>query len=203
MIKIGITGNIASGKTLIEKLLIQESVTIVDADILTHKLFENNTDVINQVCKLFAPFASDIKNNKGGIDRSKISNLAFNNKKLLKGLEKIIHPKVKQAFNEFFIKNKDKDIVAGIAPLLFESGMDKQFDYIIMIAINPDIQLKRLIKRNNLSKEQALKRINAQVPQDKKIKKADFLINNSYDIENTKLQLKEILDKIKSENKLK
>ncbi len=203
MIKIAITGNIASGKTLVEKLLIQEDITIIDADIVTHNLFEEDNDVINQVCKLFKPFASDIKNNKGGIDRSKISNLAFANKSLLKGLEKIIHPKVKQAFNEFFIKNNDKDIVIGVVPLLFESGMNEQFDCIIMITIDSDVQTERLIKRNNLSKEQALSRINAQVSQDEKIKKADFLINNSYDIENTKLQLQDILSKIKSENKLK
>ncbi len=199
MIKIAITGNIASGKTLVEKLLIQESVTIIDADIVTHELFEEDKEVIKQICELFKPFASDIKNDKGGIDRSKISNLAFTNKELLKGLEKIIHPKVKQAFNDFFVKNIDKDIVVGVVPLLFESGMNEQFDYIIMITIDPDVQVERLIKRNNFSKEQALKRINAQVPQDENFKKADFLINNSYDVENTKLQLKKILSKIKTE----
>lgn len=88
-------------------------------------------------------------------------------------------------------------ITAAVIPLLFEANMEKEFDYIIVVKIDSDIQIKRLVERNNFSEEEAKRRINSQLSSEEKAKKADFLIDNSLNPENTRSQLKNILKIIK------
>lgn len=195
MIKLGVTGNIASGKTLVEGFLQEEQIPIIDADKLVHELLENNKEIINQISELFAPL--DVKEENGAISRAKVGQIAFRDKAKLKQLEEILHPVVKKEIHKFFEKNSDEKIVAAVVPLIYEADMADMFDYVLLVTVDKETQLQRLMQRNNLSKEEAELRINAQMAQEEKIDKADFVIDNSSKPEETREQLKELINKLR------
>jgi len=193
MIKFAITGNIASGKTLIESLLNEEGIITIDTDKIVHELLSQDKEIIEKFNNLFD---TEIKDTEGKIDRKKVANIVFNDKKMLEQLEKILHPEVKKVVDKFFEQNKDKKIVAVSVPQLYETGWEVYFDYVLLIIADDKVRLERLLKRNNITEDAAQKRLAVQIPQKEKIKKADFVINNSEDIENTRLQLKQILEEL-------
>ncbi len=178
MTKIAILGNIASGKSTVEKILKDKGFTVYDTDKIAHEILENN--------KHLFPHAIV----EGKIDRKKLANIVFNNKEQLKFLESVIHPKVKE-----FIENiNDTEIVFVSVPQLFEAGMEDLFDKIIFVSAPTGIRLERLMKRNNLTKEEALIRINAQMSENEKISKSDFVIVNDKTEEELKLQILHLFD---------
>lgn len=193
MIKLAITGNIASGKSLIESLLHKEGIIVIDTDRIVHELLSQDKEIIERVNNLFE---IDVKDNEGKIDRKKVGNVVFNDKNKLEQLEKILHPEVKKVVEKFFKENQDKKIVAVSVPQLYETGWEVYFDYVLLVIADDKIRLTRLIKRDNFTEEAAKNRLSAQISQAEKAKKADFLINNSGDIENTVLQLKNVLDRL-------
>lgn len=193
MIKLAITGNIASGKSLIESLLHEEGIIVIDTDRIVHELLSQDKGIIERVNNLFE---IDVKDNEGKIDRKKVGNVVFNDKNKLEQLEKILHPEVKNVVDKFFKENQDKKIVAVSVPQLYETGWEVYFDYVLLVIADDKIRLTRLIKRDNFTEEAAKNRLSAQISQAEKAKKADFLINNSGEIENTVLQLKNVLDRL-------
>ncbi|HBG48683.1 MAG TPA: dephospho-CoA kinase, partial [Cyanobacteria bacterium UBA9971] len=106
------------------------------------------------------------------------------------------HPTVKNVVDKFFQENEKEKILAVSVPQLYETGWEVYFDYVLLIIADDKIRLKRLIKRNNITEDAAQKRLAAQISQEEKIKKADFVIDNSGNIENTRLQLKQILEEL-------
>lgn len=152
MLKIAITGNIAAGKSVVESVLAKEFL-VYDADEIAHKFL-------------------------GDVDRNALGEKVFSDANERKKLEEFIHPKVKAEILKIFNESNDKCIFVSI-PLLFETGFDKMFDKILFVECDDSIRLERLMKRNNFTKEQALKRMNSQLPQDEKIKKSDFVIHNN------------------------
>lgn len=170
MIKLAITGNIASGKTLVESFFKEKGILTLDTDEIVHKILD-----------------------KYKIDRKKLGNIVFNDKKKLIKLEKILHPRVKKIMDKFFEDNKNEKIIVVSVPQLYESGWEVFFDYVLLVTADDKIRKERLIKRNNFSEEEAQKRLDAQMPQEEKIGKADFVIDNSKSIENTKVQLEKVL----------
>jgi len=195
MIKLAITGNIASGKTLIESLLQEEGIITVDTDEIVHELLSQDKEVIEKVNNLFD---IDVKDKEGKINRKKVGDIVFNNKKKLEQLEKILHPEVKKLVDEIFSENEKEKIIAVSVPQLYETGWEVYFDYVLLVIVDDKIRIERLLKRNNISKETAQKRLSAQISQKEKIKKADFVINNSGEVEKTRLQVKQILTSLRS-----
>jgi len=191
MLKLAVTGNIASGKSLIEILLIEQGIKTIDTDKVVHELLSRDKNIIKKVSNLFD---TDVKNNDGGIDRKKVGNIVFGDKNKLSRLEAILHPEVKKNVEKFFSENKNEKIIAVSVPQLYESGWEVLFDYVLIVIADDKIRLERLIKRNNLSLEDAEKRLSVQIPQEEKVKKADFLIDNSGSPENTELLLKKVLE---------
>ena len=166
MLKIAITGNIASGKSEVEKIIAQD-FPVFDADKIAHKFL-------------------------GNIDRRALGEKVFSDPVARKKLEEYIHPKVKDEILKIFCESQDKYVFVSI-PLLFETGFDKLFDKIIFVQCDDKLRLERLMKRNNFTKEQALKRMNAQMPQDDKINKSDFVIYNNSTKEELAAQVNELL----------
>lgn len=166
MLKIAITGNIASGKSEVEKIIAQD-FPVFDADKIAHKFL-------------------------GNVDRRALGEKVFSDPVARKKLEKYIHPKVKDEILKIFSESQDKCVFVSI-PLLFETGFDKLFDKIIFVQCDDKLRLERLMKRNNFTKEQALKRMNAQMPQDEKINKSDFVIHNNSTKEELDEQVNELL----------
>lgn len=174
MLKVAITGNIASGKSVVQEILATSGFAVFDADIAAHELLDDNSAVL----ETFADF--DILEN-GKISREKLGKIVFNNKNLLEKLNAIIHPLVRAEIENFFDENSDKNIVFAAVPLLYECGMENMFDRVVLIQTSDSVRLERLIKRSGYSREYALKRLESQMPQDKKAAKADFIINNDGD----------------------
>lgn len=189
MLKVAITGNIASGKTAVQKILETNGFAVLDSDIAAHRLLDDNSAVI----EAFKNF--DILNN-GKISRDKLGKIVFNNENLLQKLNGIIHPQVRAKIEKFFEENKDKNIVFVSIPLLFECGMENMFDKIILVKTPDNIRLERLIKRNGYTKDYALKRIACQISQDEKVSKADFVIDNGGEIEDLTHQVSTLVQKL-------
>jgi dephospho-CoA kinase len=186
MIKVAITGNIACGKTKTENYL-KEFYPVIDTDNLAHNILISHK---NEIIKAFEGY-DILENNE--ICRKKLGNIVFQNTKLRKKLENIMHPKIKNDIQKFFNSNLNaKACFVGI-PLIFEANMENLFDKIILVYSDDTIRLERLIKRNNLTKEQAMLRINSQMPQQEKINKSDYILTNNTDLQTLYFQIDKIL----------
>ncbi len=193
MIKLAITGSIATGKSVAESVLKQNKIPSVDADMIVHRLLSEDMEVIEKICFLFNADKNGILDENGKISRKKLGAVVFNNKEKLKQLEEIIHPKVKDEINRFFEQNKDKQIAAAVVPVLYEAGMQNMFDYVILVCAKRELQINRLMKRDSLSRDEAEKRINLFMNEEDKIKQADFVVYNNLDIKDTMAQIGNIL----------
>lgn len=182
MRKIALTGNIASGKTVVQKYLESKGYKVFDTDIAGHKILKECPEV-KDFLKDYDVFEN------GEISREKLGKLVFNNKNLLKKLNSITHPKIQEEMLKFFAENKDEECIFAAVPLLFEAKMENLFDEIIFVYAKDDVRLHRLMERNGYPKNYALQRINAQLPQESKIDKCTYVINNTGSVENLQAQI--------------
>lgn len=169
LIKIAITGNIASGKSQAENIISNKyGFTVYDADIIAHSILDNITDF----------YGYDVFTD-GKIDRNKLGSLVFSNPDLKIKLEQLTHPKIKSEIIHLFEKHSAEKYIFVSVPLLFEAGFEDIFDKILLITTDENLQLTRLISRNNYSEKEAIIRIESQMPQVEKIKHADYVIENN------------------------
>lgn len=175
MLKVAIVGNIASGKTTVEKILQEKGFKVFDTDKIAHRILKTNPNIINFF---------------GTTDRKEIAHIVFSAPEKLKQLESIIHPEVKKELLKIF---SDEEATVFISvPQLFEAGFESLFDKIIYITADKDLRKKRLIKRNSLSPEEADIRINAQTENNKK-EKCDFVVENNGSVEDLKFELEKVI----------
>lgn len=173
MIKVGISGKIASGKSEVEKILQNLNYKVFDLDVLVHKLFDND--------KIKSKILDEFKT----LDRKEIALVVFGDLNKKKKLEKIIYPELKKTIFELFEKYKNEKYLFISGALLFQSGFYKFFDKNIFIDAPKELRLKRLMKRNNLDKKTALSRLDLQ--DDSSL--ADFVIENDSCVENLKIKV--------------
>ena len=185
VLKIAVTGNIASGKSQVEKFLAECGYPVYDSDEIAHEVLGTIKEFYG--CDVFSG---------GKIDRKKLGALVFSDPELRKQLENITHPKIKSKITELFEKHKHDKFIFVSVPLLYESGFDKLFDKVLFISVDKDLQLQRLILRNNYSEEEALKRINSQMCQEEKLEKADYVITNNSTLNELSNKVKEFLASI-------
>ena len=193
---IGITGSIACGKSTVSDYLIAKGYTIIDADKLGHVALTSN-DVKR---KLAEKFSDEILENNE-ISREKLGKLVFGNDDNLKILNSIIHPKIKELILKLQEEHKDKNLVFLDIALLYEANFVDLVEKVAVVYVDEDVQLERLMTRNSLSKEEAIKRIESQMSPREKAALGDFVINNSYSKEDTFQQIDEILEKLKRGDK--
>ena len=130
----------------------------------------------------------------GNVDRKKLGEQVFSNPKIKKKLEEYIHPKVREEILHIFKQDCNEVFIS--VPLLFEAGFEDMFDIIIFISCKEEIRLERLMKRNGLTKEEAMKRIKAQQPEEEKVAKADYVVYNNSDLNTLKSEIYRILKNI-------
>ena len=193
---IGITGSIACGKSTVSDYLIAKGYTIIDADKLGHVAL--NSDDVKR--KLAEKFGDEILENNE-ISREKLGKLVFGNDDNLKILNSIIHPKIKELILKLQEEHKDEDLVFLDIALLYEANFVDLVEKVVVVYVDEDVQLERLMMRNSLPKEEALKRIESQMSPREKASLGHFVINNSYSKEDTFQQIDEILEKLKRGDK--
>jgi dephospho-CoA kinase len=190
-IVIGLTGNIACGKSLIGELLKERGILVLDSDDVVHDIYKNDELVQTKIQKEF-----------GTLDRKQISIQIFGDtreaKDKRKKLEEIIHPTVDKRFRDWIRAHNDQQILVNLVPLVFEAGLESRYNLIITVVATPELQYQRLKKRNpELNEEEIQKRISSQIPQSYKAQKSDYVIENSGSIDDLEEQLEEILRKIR------
>ncbi|PFJ13181.1 dephospho-CoA kinase [Bacillus cereus] len=191
---IGLTGGIASGKSTVSQMFRELGIPVIDADIIAREVVERGKTAYN---KIVEAFGTEVLQKNGELDRQKLGSVVFYNEEKRLQLNKIVHPAVREEMNaqkEMYIKEGMQAIVLDI-PLLFESQLTSLVNRVLVVAVTPDTQLERLMKRNNFSEEEATARIESQMPLGEKAKNADEVINNDGTITETKTQLQVILKK--------
>lgn len=192
MLKVAITGNIASGKTFVETVLSSKGYPVYDTDSMAHTILATSVEVR----EAFQDY--DITNHRGEISREKLGNLVFAKPDLKKVLEDIIHPEVRKELRKVFNFSGIADIMFVSVPLLFEAHFDDMFDKSILVYANDDIRLQRLMIRNDLTEEQAQLRINSQMPQDEKASKVDYIIHNNSSIKDFENEIFNVLKELEN-----
>ena len=175
---IGLTGGIASGKSTVSKYLAEKGFKVYDADRIAKNISEKKS--VQE--EIILTFGNEILDENGNVDRKKLKEIVFENKEKLKQLNAIIHPKVIDFYKELKEQNTDKIIIFDV-PLLFESGIDKLCDKILVVISDYEIQLNRIVERDKIDRELASKIVKAQLSNEERIKKADVVIENNSSLE--------------------
>jgi dephospho-CoA kinase len=178
---IGLTGNIATGKSVVRKMLEHLGAYGIDADVLSHRAIMKSSPGYQPVIDTFGRW---VMGANGEIDRSKLGELVFNNPDALMRLETIIHPLVRQALDVLVNKSTHRVVVIEAIKLL-ESDLHSLCDQVWVTMSSSEIQLERLMEKRNLSRRDAESRINAQLPATAKLTKADVVIENDGSFEKT------------------
>lgn len=189
---IGLTGGIASGKSTVSNMLKEMNITVIDADVEARLAVEKGEPAYQ---KIIAEFGDDIVVSGGVIDRQKLGSIIFHNAEKRQLLNRIVHPEVRKRMNdqvEAARVHGERVIILDI-PLLFESKLTYMVEKTILVYVDREIQLKRLMERNDLSLEDAEARIKSQMPLSEKVALADAVINNNGSITETKKQVVEVL----------
>ncbi|MCK4676572.1 MAG: dephospho-CoA kinase [Bacteroidales bacterium] len=174
MLKVGLTGNIGSGKTLIAKIFTSFGINIFFADLEAKQLLKES-EIKNILAGRFPP---EIFDNKKNIINKKLAEIVFTDEEYLNVLNAIIHPRVMIAFQKWMKGLIDEQYILYEAAILFESGHHKDLDKVIMVSSPEELRIKRVMARDNISREEVLHRIRHQWPDEKKEPMADFIIIN-------------------------
>jgi dephospho-CoA kinase len=193
---IGVTGGYCTGKSEITQNLKHLGAKVIDLDDLAHSTLAENTATFRKIVK---EFGKDILENRR-INRCLLAGKVFGDRKKLDKLNSIIHPVVIKQMHECInrFRKKYKAIVVE-APLLFEAGLKKYFDYVILVKASKKNQLARAEKRNGLDRAEILRRIDSQWPLAKKVAGADFVIDNNKPIKEVHRQIKSVWDNLMSQ----
>jgi dephospho-CoA kinase len=191
VLKLGLTGGIASGKSSVAKLLREEGFTVLDADALAHQLTEPGQPGHQEILAEFGP---DVAPAGGRIDRAKLAAIVFADRARLDRLNAIVHPRVRQAMLQKFSaweREPGRHAVFVEAALLVEAGFEKSLEGLVVTWCTPEQQLARLMARG-LSEPDAQRRIASQMPQEEKLRYAKYKIDCSQSVEETRRQVAQL-----------
>lgn len=197
MLKVGLTGSIAAGKSFVCDVFRELGCHVLDADQTAREVVEPGTVGLK---KIVDHFGNEVLKPNGELDRSKLGKIVFADEKERQLLNSIVHPLVFEA-QDRWLREREIEARNGIAivdaALMIESGGYKRFDRLIVVWCRPEIQLERLMLRDELSADQAARRIAAQMPQEEKKRHADFMIDTSEGFEETRRQTIEIFEQLR------
>jgi len=199
MLKVGLTGGIATGKSLVGKMFAELGAHTIDADVIAHDLIRPGERVYDEVVKRFGP---EILNPDKTVNRALLAETAFDQRRpRIYELNAIVHPGVIEKYEQWMeeIGGREPDAIAMLeAALLLEAGLRRRFDRIIVVSCHTQQRIERWEKRLNVDAETArlevTRRMKAQAPDEAKIQVADYVIDNSGAIEETRKQVRKVYD---------
>ena len=175
MLKIGITGGIGSGKTVVCKVFEQLGISVYYADEESKKLINRDVKLIAEIKKIFG---EDIYTQQGSIDRKRLSEIVFKDENLLNKLNSIVHPAVLKHFLSWSETKKSTPYIMKEAAIMFEAGTNKDLDLVVMVSAPLELRIKRTMDRDKISREAVEVRMSKQMSEEEKIKRSDFVIYN-------------------------
>lgn len=192
MIRIGLTGGIASGKTTVANWLKHQGIALVDADQIARQVVAPYEEGL---ARIRAHFGDSVLQKDGSLDRSKLGQLVFSQPRKLEELNELLHPLIRARMKTQLadLEEHGHSFVFLDIPLLFESHLEDWVDRILVVYVPQELQLRRLMARNHLDSQAAEARIHAQLPLEEKVKRADAVINNSASPEATYEQLHQLM----------
>jgi dephospho-CoA kinase len=195
---IGLTGGIATGKSESAKHFKKMGTFIIDADEISHDLTAKGMPALGELVKYFG---KDILRKDGALNRRKLAEIIFTDPESKLRVEKILHAYIIARINDIVAKKYKKHDVVIDAPLLFEVGLDRICDKIVVIWAPYNVQAKRLASRDSLNAEQVKKRINSQMPIEEKVKLSDYVVDNTGTKSDLSKKIKELYFLLTSEKK--
>lgn len=192
MIVLGLTGSIGMGKSTAAKMLRMMGLPIHNSDEAVHRALLPGGQAYEDVVKLFPEIPDPVT---GVIDRQKLGAIVFHDKERMKRLEEILHPMARESQKTFIadLEIKGKKALVLEIPLLFETGAQERVDYVICVTSPSDVQKKRVMKRPGMTDEKFHAIVTAQMPDEQKQAKSDFIVDTGHGYIRTFLQLRRIL----------
>jgi dephospho-CoA kinase len=200
MLKIGLTGGIATGKSYVLGVLGELGCEIIDADEVAHQVIEVGQPAYRDIIDHFGEGVVGVDRR---IDRAKLGSIVFADRGQREKLNSIVHPRVFEAQARWFaeIEQRNPGAIAVVdAALMIETGSYRRFDKLVVVYCEPHLQLERLMVRNNLTREEAIARISAQMPAAEKLKYADYTIDTSNGFEDTRRQVEALYAELRSKS---
>ena len=177
MLRVGLTGGIASGKSLVATELAKRGAVIIDADLLAREVVEPGTPGLAAIVERFG---SDVVSN-GRLDRAALAKIIFADERARRDLEAIVHPAVRRRAAEREAQAPADAVVVHVIPLLVETGQQDAFDMVLVVDVDQEIQIQRLRERDGATRADAEARLAAQAPREQRSAAADVIIDNSTD----------------------
>ena len=192
---IGLTGGIASGKSTISNIFKEVGWPVIDADQTARQVVMPGSLGLAQIV---SRFGSQVLQPDGTLDRAALGSMVFDDPQNLSDLDQIEHPLIMAAIDKQLagFKKQGLPVVVLDVPLLFETRMDQECDLTVLAVVDRKTQLERLMKRDHCSKDAALKRINAQMPLEEKMRRADVTIDNNGSLAQTRLQVAKLVKRV-------
>lgn len=195
ILKVGLTGGIGSGKSTVSSMLKAEGIPVVDADMISRGVLSKHEEIL---IKIKETFGEEFFDEEGNFLRRKMGELIFTNKEKKKVYESILMPYIVrdifQEINEY--DKKGEEICILDAPTLIENNLHAEMDVTIVVVIMEELQISRVMARDEFTREEAIKRINNQMPTKEKLKYADYIIDNGDTLENTQFQVHSIIKEL-------
>ncbi len=192
---LGVTGGIASGKSFVADLFRCLGAAVISADELAREVVRPGGKVLE---RLVEHFGRSILADNGTLDRNALGKRIFTDEKQRHVLNALIHPAIASLAEQRLAEARraDHPLIVYEAPLLFEAGAQDRVDAVLVVKVDPQVQLKRLMERDGIDEASAHRKIAAQMPQAEKLARADFVIDNSADREQTRLQAAQLFERL-------
>ncbi len=195
MLRVGLTGGIACGKTHVRKLLAEREAITVDADTVVHQLMDQQTELTEAIGERFG---RDVLAPDGSVDRKKLGAIVFSDPDARRELNRLAHPKVIAEETRLLAEAERKGVQIGVvdAALMIETGTYRDYDRLVVVYCPREVQLERLVARDGISPEDAARRVDAQLSVEEKKLYGHYVVDSSGSLEDTERRVGEVWDSL-------